>query len=645
MMRYKFRRLVLLSCLLQGMLGGSSLAAADEYDVKAHYDKSEHRVAMRDGVELFTVIYRPKDQSQKYPFLLVRTPYSAGPYGADEFLPPEKMAPSEEFLRDGYIFVFQDARGTYESEGEWVNLRPVRKEAQGTDETTDTYDSIDWLIENVPGNNGRVGQWGISHPGWYAVMGMVEPHPALKAASPQATTFDAFIGDDDHHNGAFNLMGIEWWHAMSIVSGPDRHELKNAWPKGIDFGTPWAYEFFLDAGPTDQLNEKYFGGRLTQIWDNIIEHPDYDEFWESRNLRRSLGDIKVPVLNVMGWFDAYDPYGAIATYQAIEEMNPRNESTLVAGPWRHGGWHDDDGSRLGDMQFEAKTSEYYKENIIFPFFQHHLKGEGEWSPAEAIAFETGNNRWHRFAQWPPRSVVEKNIYFHDDGRLAFEAPDEEGKEAYDSYVSDPSRPVPYTHEIRRDRGEEYMTGDQRYAFTRPDVLTYQTDPLEADITIAGPVLAKLFASTSGTDSDWFVKLIDVHPGDARDNNNKNDKNDEDDGNDSKGVRMGGYQMLLGFEVMRGKYRNSFSKPEPMVSDEVTPVSFSIWDKFHTFRKGHRIMVQVHSSWFPIFDRNPQTFTDIYRARKSDYRKAAQKIYRSNRSPSHLVLPVVEGLTP
>lgn len=626
-------QVIALVCLLPGIVAVSSLGAPREFDVKAHYDKSEQMIAMRDGVKLFTAIYSPKDRSQQYPLLLVRTPYSAAPYGADAFPSPERMAPSEDFLRDGYIFVFQEGRGTHKSEGEYLDLRPIRTTTEDTDETTDTYDSIDWLVKHVPGNNGRVGQWGISHPGWYTVMGMAQPHPALKAASPQATTFDAFIGDDSHHNGAFNLILLDWAYSMSRATAPDRHTSKNPWP-GIDFGTPWAYEFFLNAGPTDKLNEKYFGGRLTRVWEDVLAHPDYDEFWERRNVRKALAHVTAPVLNVMGWFDAWDPYGAMATYQAIEELNPKNQSTLVAGPWSHGGWRRTDGSILGDVHFGSKTSEYFQQQIVFPFFQYHLKGKGAWSPAEAIVFETGANQWRQLAQWPPSKVVKKNIYFHDDGRLTFEAPDARGSQGYDSYVSDPSRPIPFTQEIRADRGANHMTADQRYAFTRPDVLTYRSETLAADITIAGPVLVNLFASTSGTDSDWFVKLIDVYPGDAPDNENA-----------PKGVKIGGYQMLLGFNVMRGKYRNSLSKPEPMVADKVTPISFNILDRFHTFKKGHRIMVQVHSSWFPLFDRNPQTFTNIYRAQKSDYQKATQRVYRSNQSQSHLVLPIVEHLKP
>jgi hypothetical protein len=590
---------------------------------------------MRDGIKLHTVIYSPNDDSQAYPILLVRTPYSAEPHGMGEFHPVEKLAPSEDFVKDGYIFVFQDVRGTFNSEGQWVNLRPVNDTPDDrpgtTDETTDAYDTIEWLVENVSNNNGRVGMWGISHPGWYTLMGIVNPHPALKAASPQAPTFDAFIGDDDHHNGAFNLMGVEWWYAMSIVSGPGRQTLNGKWPEAIEFPTAWPYEFYLNAGPTDELNKTYFGNRLTQVWDNILEHPNYDEFWQRRNLRHLLGDTEIPLLNVATWFDVYDPYGAFETYRTIEELNPDNQSILVSGPWSHGGWHYEDGSRLGSIHFGSNPTEYYQERVVFPFFQYHLKGKGHWRADEAVVFETGKNRWHHLPSWPPKGVSHENIYLHHNGRLAFEAPESNG-DLHDAYVSDPHKPVPYTDEIRRDRGAKYMVGDQRYSSTRPDVLTYQTDPLQHDITIAGPVLVNLFASTSGTDSDWFVKLIDAHPGQL-------EKSTEGQGQ----ALMAGYQMLVGYEVMRSKYRNSFSNPEPMVPDEPAHISFNIWDKFHTFRKGHRIMVQIHSSWFPVFDRNPQTFTDIYRARDSHYRKARQNVYRSNDMPSHLVLPVVDVL--
>jgi uncharacterized protein len=584
------------------------------FDVKAHYEKSEHRVPMRDGTHLFTAVYRPKDRSRTFPILIVRTPYSIDHYGPDAFPPAAEMAPSEDFLRDGYIFVFQDARGTHRSEGEWEDFRPFadrRKDRKAIDERTDAYDSIEWLIRNVAGNNGRVGQWGISYPGWYTVQSMLEPHPALKAVSPQATTGDAFIGDDFHHNGAFILTGLMWSERMTRAAEGRKHPSYEQPPK-IDFGTPWSYEFFLEAGPTDELNAKYFNGRLMKTWSDFIEHPDYDDYWRKRNAIEPLKNIKVPVLNVGGWFDEFDLYGTFETYRGIEKRNPRNRSTLVIGPWRHGGWHEDDGATLGDIAFGSKTSEYFQKNVVFPFFQHYLKGEGKWSPAEAIVFETGRNEWRQLAQWPPKTTP-RNLYLHAGGRLSFDTPADAG---HDEYISDPARPVPYTTEISLEEGYKWIVADQRYAYSRPDVVSYQTDVLEEDVTIAGPIAAKLFVSTTGTDSDWFVKIIDVIP-------------------------ETGYQMLLGYEVMRGKYRESFSAPSPMKPGEVTPVSFNIWDKFHTFRKGHRIMVQVHSSWFPFFDRNPQVFTNIYRAKPADYRKATQKVHRSPEAATHLVLPVVQ----
>ncbi len=600
--------------------------SVEEYDVRAYYDKSEVMIAMRDGVKLFTAIYSPKDRSKDYPILFYRTPYSIEPYG-EEHRPAEKLAPALEMLEEGYIFVLQDIRGTYKSEGEFEVIRAIRedrKDPLAIDESTDNYDSIEWLINNVEGHNGRVGQWGISYSGWTTLQGMIEPHPALKASSPQASPSDMFIGDDWHHNGAFRLTYAFAWmnHTAQERDTPTAKA-----PEPFDYGTSWGYEFFLNAGPTSELNQKYFKGQVP-AWEDFINHPNYDEFWQRRNALQYLGNIKHPVLNVAGWFDAEDFYGPISIYQEIEKRNPDNQSTFVSGPWRHGGWVRDDGSCLGDIQFGAKTSEYYQKHIVSPFFRYHLKGEGEWNPKEAIVFETGGNRWHRFDQWPPANNKTKNLYFQADGKLSFDRPKAQ-KSAADDYISDPNKPVPFTSDFTAGwPGHTWMIEDQRSASARTDVLVYQTEVLEEDITIAGPILVNLFASTSGTDADFFVKLVDVFPGDTPD----------PDPNPT-GARMGGYQMLVGVETMRAKYRDDYSNPKPMTPNEVTPISFNIWDKFHTFKRGHRIMVQVHSSWFPAYDRNPQQFMDIYHATKNDYNKATQKIYRSAKTPSHLVLPI------
>jgi putative CocE/NonD family hydrolase len=419
------------------------------------------------------------------------------------------------------------------------------------------------------------------------------------------------------------LVNLSFLEGMTIVTGPGRERLE-AGPveSGIGYDHRWNYEFFLNAGPTAGIDAKYFGGRLFKGWDDLIAHPDYDEYWQRRDFLAPIGRVRVPVLNVAGWFDAPDPYGAIATYRRIEAKNARNENTLVVGPWSHGGWHEGDGSRLGDIEFGAKTAEEYRRDVVFPFFEYHLKGTGRWTPAEAMVFETGGNRWHQLPQWPPTGAAPRNLYFKPGGRLSFDAPVE--SDAFDQYESVTSKPVP---DSPSPPTGDFTIADQRYAFTRPDVLSYQTEPLEADFTIAGPIPIRLFASTSGSDSDWFVKLIDVYPEVAQ------------------GRRgMGGYQMLLAYEVMRGKYRNSFSKPEPMRPGEVTPIRFELRDRFHTFRKGHRIMVQVHSSWFPLFDRNPQVFTNIYTAEPGDYRDATQRVYRSAATPSHLELPIVSART-
>jgi len=632
-MRVTSSRNVLL-CAALIFLGLAATARAEPFDIQAHYDKAEYRIPMRDGVALFTAVYTPKDPAQRYPILMTRTPYSIEPYGPQKIHEWKALAPAESFLRDGYIFVLQDVRGRYKSEGEREDFRPLRTSRRDTDETTDTYDTIEWLIHHVARNNGRVGLWGISYAGWYTMMGILEPHPALKAASPQATTGDPFLGDDFHSNGAFELMGVTWMHYMNR-SGQARGELAESdddykEPYG-GFGLPWAYRTLLAAGPTDQWDTRHFGGQLGRQWANVLAHPNDDEYWRQRTLLEPLKNIKLPVLNVSGWFDTFDLFGQMATYKAIERQVPHNASTLVAGPWRHGGWRRDDGSYLGDIQFGAKTSEYFKENIALPFFQRHLKNKGEWSAPEAVVFETGGNAWHRFEQWPPASVSKQNLYLRAGGGLSFDAPTQDSADVADEYLSDPAKPVPHTSKITADPDmPNWRIEDQRLDSTRPDVLTYETPVLDRDITIAGPIPVRLFASTSGTDSDWVVKLIDIYP-------DKEPAATIAAGN----LDMAGYQMLVGVEVMRGRYRKSFEHPEAMTPGEITPIGFDILDRFHTFKKGHRIGVHVQSSFFPFIDRNPQTFVDIYHARPEDYRKATQRISRSAALPSHLELPVLE----
>ncbi|MGH7443955.1 MAG: CocE/NonD family hydrolase [Longimicrobiales bacterium] len=600
-------------------------AQAGEFDVRAHYTKSEHMVAMRDGVELFTVVYQPKDSSVEYPILLFRTPYSIPPYGIDEYA--TLLGPSVEFDRDGYIFVFQDARGKFRSEGEFEVMRPyipVKSGPTSVDESSDTYDTIEWALETLPQHNGRVGMWGISYPGWQTVMGMMDAHPALVAVSPQASPADMFIGDDFHHNGAFRLM-----YAFSWLAGNARPRSGQTTERGerFDYGTPDGYNFFMDAGTPGSIDSLYFHGEVP-AWNDFMSHPDYDEYWHAQNVLKDLDDIRPAVLNVAGWFDAEDFYGPMSIYYTIEANHPQpNRSTLVVGPWRHGGWRSSAGDSLGHIAFGQPTSEYFKREVQFPFFQHHLKGEGDWSAPEAVTFETGSNEWRTYDTWPPSEAVERNLYFHANGGLSFEAPT--AASAYDEYVSDPNRPVPFSAEPRTTQGHLWMIEDQRFAARRPDVLVYQTPPLEEDVTIAGPIIASIDFTTTGTDADFIVKLIDVLPGDA-----------PDPEPNPAGVRMGDFQMLLAAEVFRAKYRNSYSEPEPLVPGQVTHLEFDLRDRHHTFRAGHRIMVQVQSTWFPVIDRNPQRFVNIYEAQPEDYQKATHRVLRSTSHPSHLQLKVI-----
>jgi putative CocE/NonD family hydrolase len=623
--------LMALSCFWACADGPDAAPAAEGQSGQDHvdwlrdnYEKSEHMVPMRDGVQLYTLVYTPRDNSRSYPILLFRTPYSIGPYEPDRYRDP--LGPSEEFDRDGYIFAFQDVRGQYRSEGEFQVIKPLAQDPRGpedADESTDNYDTIEWLLQNVSNHNVRVGQWGISYPGWQTVMGMVDAHPALKASSPQASPADMFIGDDWHHNGAFRIM-----YSFSWLSGNARRRdgPTEARAGGFDYGTPDGYEFFMEAGSAQNIDDLYFQGDVP-AWREFVEHGTYDDYWQRQNALLYMEDIGHPILNVAGWFDTEDFYGPVSIYKTIEAKNPQNQSTFVVGPWLHGGWRSMDGDHLGCIEFDTPTSLHFQREIQFPFFSHFLKDQGEWDPTEANVFQTGANQWRSFDRWPPQGVEATSLYLTAGGRLSFDPPPERGAAAGDRYISDPNKPVPFSAEVRTTLGHLWKVEDQRFASARPDVLVYESEPLAEDLTIAGPILANIFVSTTGTDSDWVVKLIDVYPGDAPDS-------------EFCPVPMGGFQMHLAGEIMRGKFRDGFENPEPMTPGEVTPIHIDLRDRFHTFKAGHRIMVHVQSSWFPAYDRNPQRFMDIYQAEPSDYQVATQHVYRSPEYPSHLVLGVL-----
>jgi len=605
---------------------GHALAQGLEY-VKANYTKYEYRIPMRDGKRLFTAVYVPKDQSRTWPILMARTPYNVGPYGVDQY--QSDLGPSPLAGKEGYIFVYQDVRGRWMSEGEFVNMRPHRPGKQGAaeiDESSDTWDAIEWLLAHVPGHNRKVGLWGISYPGFYAAAGMIDAHPALVAVSPQAPICDWFVGDDWHHHGALMLP-----HAFNFMAnfGRPRPEPTSKSGPRFEHGTPDGYRFFLDMGSLANANAKYFKDDVA-FWNEVMQHGTYDEFWQSRNLRPHLKNIRPAVMTVGGWFDAENLFGALQTYKSIEANSPDASNILVMGPWNHGGWGRADGQSLGVVQFNAKTSLFFREQIELPFFEFHLKGKGSLPHPEAWVFETGTNQWRRFAAWPPKETRPTPLYLRAGGQLAF-APSTSPTpgSGFDEYLSDPAKPVPFLDKIAIGMSPEYMVEDQRFAARRPDVLVYQTDVLEQDWTLAGPIQVDLRVSTSGTDCDWIVKLVDVYPDDYPDPNPN-----------PTGVHMGGYQQLVRGDVLRGKFRNSFEKPEPFVPDQPTAVKFTLQDVCHSFRAGHRVMVQVQSTWFPLIDRNPQTFVDIYTAKETDFRKSTQRVYHTPDLPSCLIVPML-----
>lgn len=588
-----------------------------------HYTKFEHRIPMRDGVKLFTRVYVPKDDSQAWPIMLTRTPYALKPYGADNYGDPSGSF--RELAKDKFILVTQDVRGRYGSDGDYVHVRPFNpnKRAKEIDESSDAYDTIDWLVKNVPNNNGNVGMFGISYPGFYTSMGMIDSHPALKAASPQAPIADWFMGDDLHHNGAFFLtQNFGFFHNFAQRAEDPLHEDL----KPFNFKTPDAYDFFLRMGPL--ANSVKLLKNLGTNWSEFLAHPTYDDYWQARNIRPHLKNVHCAVMTVGGWFDAEDLFGPLETYRWTERLNPGITNVLVMGPWSHGGWGRGDGDKLGDVNFRAKTAEFYRQKIELPFFRRFLKGDTNYTPAEAHVFETGTHQWRRFDSWPPKQATPRTLYFHAKGALNFNAPGD-GKDAFDEYVSDPAKPVPYTLEHTAGYPRGYPTHDQRFAASRPDVLVYETEPLEEDLTFAGPLQATLHVSTTGTDADWVIKLIDVYAGDF-----------PDPKPNPAYVAMGGYQQLVRGDVFRGKFRNSFEKPEPFKPGELAKIEFAIPDICHTFRRGHRVMVHMQSTWFPLVDRNPQTFVNIPTAKPEDFQKATHRLHRGGKAASSLTVRVL-----
>ena len=586
--------------------------------VKENYTKKEYRVKMRDGVTLFTAVYSPRDTSQKYPILLMRTPYSCNPYGEENY--SAHLGPSDFLMREKYIFVYQDVRGRFMSEGKFVNMRPNAHGEKGkTDESTDAYDTIDWLVKNIPNNNGKVGMWGISYPGFYAAQGAACNHPALVAVSPQAPIADWFIDDDMHHNGALSL-GMTFGFFSTF--GKIRDTLYTDWqPSGIDYGESY-YDFFLELGPLRNVNKKYFHHEIP-FWDSVAAHDTYDYFWKTRSALDDYANVKPAVLTVGGWYDSEDLFGTLKTYEKIEE-NKTGFNALVMGPWFHGGWARGKGEKLGEIDFGSETSPFYQKNIELPFFNYFLKNKGKLNLPEAYLFDTGKNVWKKFNESPDKSATQDTIYFEVADRLLFEVPDENGSV---TYVSDPANPVPYTTiKTRRYYPREYMTENQRFAAKRSDVLTFETEPLETDFTFLGLMTAKLYVSITGTDADFVVKVIDVYP---------------DSANEKK---LRGYMRLVRYDIMRGKFRNGYENPEPFVPGEITLVKIPLQNIFHTFKRGHKIAIQIQSSFFPFYDRNPQKFMNIFEAFDKDFKKIKVTFYAGKNHPSKLIFGKLEKET-
>lgn len=618
-------RRIALTCLLVA----PAFSLSQPELVSANYTKREVEIPMRDGVKLFTSIYAPKQTGRNAPFLMMRTPYSCRPYGPNAVR--SNLGPEANFTKEGYIFVYQDVRGRYMSGGDFQWMTPYipNKKPGQVDESTDTWDTIEWLLKNVPNNNGRVGVYGTSFPGHYAAQCLIDPHPALKAASPQAPMVDNWLGDDMHHNGAFFLP-----HAMNFIAGfgKPRNGPTQDYGRGVfSHDTPDGYRFFLEMGPLKNALTKYNMSQIP-LWKEWMKHGDYDEYWQKQNVSQHLKKAdKVAVLTVGGFFDAEDLYGPLDMYKAIESHTPDNDSKLIMGPWYHGSWNGGPGDSLHDIKWATPTGENFRTNYQMPFFRHHL-----WQDApkpeipDASMFDVGADQWRTFNIWPPKAAVPLHLYFRPGGKLIHGPFSESGTPAPIEWISDPWKPVPGSAAISRGMPRQYMLEDQRFVWGRPDVIGFETPPLTEEMTFAGPLKATLYVSSTGTDADFVVKLIDVFPGDAPNNSPRGES-----------VEMGGYQMMVRGEPMRAKYRNSWSKPSPLTPGKVEKVEFVLPDVCHTFKKGHKIMVQVHSTWFPIIDRNPQKFVDIYTADESDFQRATHKLYMGGLNRSHLQIQLLK----
>lgn len=606
-------RIILALSLWSNAFRTSDQAVAQETQslesyIRLHYTKHEFMIPMRDGIKLMTAVFVPNNTTRTYPMLMKRTPYNVAPYGIDKY--PAKLGPSEHFIKAGYIFVNQDVRGRFASEGEFIQVTPhiVNKtKPTDVDESSDTYDTIEWLLKNVPNHNGRIGMYGISYPGFYAAAGMIDAHPALKAVSPQAPVGDWYFDDFLHHGSFFLAHAFKWLSANASERAMPTTEPAKPYVYPMSDG----YKMFLEAGSVENIDKLYLKGTIP-FWQDMMQHPNRDEFWQKRALIPHLKKVAPAVMTVTGWYDAEDLYGSFKTYQSIEQQNPDVTSVLVVGPWHHGGWSSVDGDKLGQVSFGSKTAAFYRAEIELPFFEKYLKDEKVAAPAEATVFETGSNVWRTFDQWPPKKVEPKQVFLSEKGVLSFSQPTQkESGSGFDEFVSDPNKPVPYSETITPRMTIEYMVDDQRFASRRPDVLTYQTEAFTEDTVVAGPIAADLWVSTTGTDADWIVKLIDVRP----------------DGPDT--TPLAGYQMLLRSEVIRGRFRNDYAKPEAFTPGQPTQVRLELLDVLHRFQKGHRLMVQIQSTWFPLVDRNPQTFVpNIYFARPEDFQKATHRVFRS-----------------